>query len=73
LVIKRWNVRAKRKEADNLALNSHSKDGRALSDVEKRLALAVGVQRPYRLRIKVVNQLPQPDHAELLAGLQAKY
>ena len=32
-----------------------------------RLALAVGVQRPDRVRIKVVNQLPQPDHPELLA------
>jgi hypothetical protein len=41
--------------------------GRALSDVEMRLALAVGVQRSDRVRIKVVNQLPQPDHAELLA------
>lgn len=41
--------------------------GRALSDVEMQLALAVGVRRPDRVRIKVVNQLPQPDQPELLA------
>jgi hypothetical protein len=41
--------------------------GRVLSDVENQLAVAVGVQFPDRVRIEVVNQLPQPSHPELLA------
>jgi hypothetical protein len=41
--------------------------GRTLSDVETQLAITVGVQHPDRVRIKVVDQIPQPDHPELRA------
>ena len=45
--------------------------GQTLSDSGTQLAIAVGVQRPDLVRVKVVDQLPQPTHPELLAvGLQ---
>jgi hypothetical protein len=45
--------------------------GQTLSDLGTQLATAVGVQRPDLVRVKVVDQLPQPTHPELLAvGLQ---
>jgi len=46
-------------EADILAT------GRALTEIEARLAAAVGVQDPGRVRIKVVGKIPAPDHPEL--------
>jgi hypothetical protein len=53
--------RVKAEEAHALAM------GRPLLDVEAKHAHAVGVQRPDQVRIKIVSQLPQPDHPELLA------
>jgi hypothetical protein len=41
--------------------------GRALTDVESRLAVAVGVQNPDRVRIQIVTQIPAPAHPELRA------
>jgi len=50
---------AKAREADILAT------GRTLTDIETRMAAAVGVQNPGRVRIKVVGRIPAPDHPEL--------
>jgi hypothetical protein len=41
--------------------------GRTLTVIESRLAVAVGVQHPDRVRIKLVMQMPEPDHPELRA------
>jgi hypothetical protein len=46
-------------EADVLAT------GRCLTITESELAKAVGVQSPDRVRIKLVDQLPQPEHPQL--------
>jgi hypothetical protein len=39
--------------------------GRFLTDVEWRLALASGVQKPSDVRLKLVKQIPTPDNPEL--------
>jgi len=39
--------------------------GRALTPVETKLAIAVGVQRPDSVRIKVVRRMPEPEDPEL--------
>jgi hypothetical protein len=39
--------------------------GRTLTEVETRMAAAVGVRDPGRVRIKLVGQIPAPDHPEL--------
>jgi hypothetical protein len=45
--------------------------GQTLSDMGTKLAIAVGVQRPDLVRIKVVNQMPQPENPDLVAiGIQ---
>jgi hypothetical protein len=49
-------------EADAIAT------GRCLTNLELALAKAVGVQNPDRVRIKLVNQLPQPEHPQLRAA-----
>jgi hypothetical protein len=41
--------------------------GRALTDIEIKLAVAVGVQDPARVRIKLVTQIPVPAQPELRA------
>lgn len=41
--------------------------GRALAGIETKLAVAVGVQHPDRVRIKVVRQIPAPADPELRA------
>jgi hypothetical protein len=41
--------------------------GHTLTAIESKLAVAVGVQHPDRVRIKLVNQMPEPDHPELRA------
>ena len=42
--------------------------GRALTATESGLAVAVGVREPDRVRILIVQQLPQPQHAALRAA-----
>jgi hypothetical protein len=45
--------------------------GRALTDIEMRLAVAVGVRDVDRVRLKSFTQMPQPDDPELRAlGVQ---
>jgi len=45
--------------------------GQTLSDLGRQLAISVGVQRTDLVRVKLVDQLPQPTHPDLLAvGLQ---
>jgi hypothetical protein len=39
--------------------------GRALTDTEAKLAVAVGVRAPDRVRLKFFTQIPQPDNPEL--------
>jgi hypothetical protein len=41
--------------------------GRALTDIETKLAVAVGVHDPARVRIKLVRQMPAPADPELRA------
>lgn len=41
--------------------------GRPLSHAESQLAAAVGVEHPELVRIKMVDQLPQPTNPQLLA------
>jgi hypothetical protein len=41
--------------------------GRALTDIETKLAIAVGVHDPARVRIKLVAQIPAPRDPELRA------
>ncbi len=42
--------------------------GRALTTTESKLAAAVGVCKHDRVRIKIVQQLPQPQHPRLRAA-----
>jgi hypothetical protein len=45
--------------------------GRALTDVEVKLAVAVGVRHPDRVRLKFFTEIPQPNNPELRAlGIQ---
>jgi hypothetical protein len=45
--------------------------GRALTEIEAKLAVAVGVRDPDRVRLKFFTQTPQPDNPELRAlGIQ---
>lgn len=41
--------------------------GQPLTDVQAQLAVAVSVHNPGRVRIKLVGQIPEPDHPELRA------
>ena len=42
--------------------------GRPLTAIESALARAVGVAEPEKVRIRLVNHLPQPSHPELRAA-----
>jgi hypothetical protein len=45
--------------------------GRRLTDIEAKLAVAVGVRHPDHIRLKFFTEIPQPDNPELRAlGIQ---
>src|ERR1019366_4683372 len=44
--------------------------GRPLTDAESKLAAAVGVREPDRVRIRIVQQLPRPQHSALRAAAE---